>query len=145
MIETRLARPASSPGRPARNAPVEFPERLALYVHSMHREQAPALLEALAEAPRARALAYVEDLKAIDSAQRQARLTREFGTRADAFDRVAKLLVDAAPPLRRAIVRYLPAALRARFPHLDGPAEPCPPAMDALAARLAREVVRTRA
>lgn len=145
MSETRLAKPASSSGRPARNAPVEFPERLALYVHAMHREQASALLDALAEKPRARALAYVEDLKAIDSAQRQARLTREFGTRPDALDRVAKLLVDAAPPLRRAIVRHLPAALRSRFPHLDGPEAPCPPAMDALAARLAREAIRTRA
>lgn len=144
MSQTRLARPASK-GRPARNAPVEFPERLALYVHAMHREQAPTLLDALADQPRARALAYVEDLKAIDSAQRQARLTSEFGTRPDALDRVGKLLVDASPPLRRAIVSFLPPALRARFPHLDGPAEPCPPAMEALAARLAREAIRTRA
>jgi hypothetical protein len=145
MSETRLAKPASSSKRLARNAPVEFPERLALYIHAMHREHASALLEALAEEPRARALAYIEELKAIDSAQRQARLTREFGTRSDALDRVAQLLVDAAPPLRRALVRHLPPALRARFPHLDVADAPCPPARDALAARLVRELIRTLA
>lgn len=144
MKPTRIAK---SPER-ARLGPnhvVEFPERVALYVHAMHRDSTAALLDAFAEAPRARALAYVEDLKAIDSAQRQARLTREFGTLPDAVDRVQQLLVEAAPPLRRAIVRHLPAALQPRFAHLAAAAEPCPPAMDALAARLAREVLRARA
>lgn len=108
----------------------------------MHREQAPALLDCLAEAPRARATARIEALQGIASAQRQALLTREFGAAPDAMERLQALLVAAAPPLRKAIVRHLPPALRAAFPHLEGPDPACPPAMDALGARLARETIR---
>jgi hypothetical protein len=119
-----------------------FPERLALYLYAMHRDQAPVLLEALADTPRTRALAFMEDLKVVDSAQRQARLTREFGARPDALPRVEALLLTSAPPLRRAIVGCLPPALQAHFPHLHGGAGATAPAMMALAARLAREAVR---
>ncbi|MEW6435091.1 MAG: hypothetical protein AB1730_26620 [Myxococcota bacterium] len=144
MKPTRIAKSLER-ARPGPNHAVEFPERVALYIHAMHRESAAALLDAFSDAPRARANAYIADLKAIDSAQRQARLTREFGAVPDAADRAQQLLVEASPPLRRAIFRHLPAAMQARFAHLATAAEPCPPAMDALAARLAREVVRARA
>jgi hypothetical protein len=144
MTSTRVDR-SPEKRRLAVNHVVGFPERVAMYVHALHRESTPALLEGFAEGPRARALAYVEDLQACDSGMRQGRLTREFGTQPDAIDQVQRLIVQASPPLRRAIVRHLPPALRSRFAHLDRPGDTWPPAMDALAARLVREVLRARA
>jgi hypothetical protein len=144
MKPTRVARTPEQGRRPV-NHVVGFPERLALYVYALHKERTPALLEGLSDGPRARAAAYVEDLRACDSAMRQARLTKEFGTLPDAVDRVHQLVVEASPPLRRAIVRHLPPALRSRFAHLDRPGDSWPPAMDALAARLVRETLRARA
>lgn len=143
MKPTRVSRPPQSRRGPAEVEVPGFPERVALYVYALHRDQAPALLEAFAEAPRSTAEAYVDELKGLDSALRQARLTREFGARPDALQRANALIVTASPPLRRALVRHLPPHLRARFPHLDTPgAPPANPAMEALAARLVRETLR---
>ena len=142
MGPTRAAR---GPGQGRlRHTPPGFPERVALYLVALHRERAATLLEGLSAAPRARAEAYMEELIRCDSAMRQARLTREFGTLPDAIEHLQQLVVDASPPLRRALARHLPPAFRARFAHLEGGEAP-PPAMDAFAARLVREVLRARA
>lgn len=143
MKPTRVSRPPPSRRGPGDVEVPGFPERIALYLYALHRDQAPALLESLAEAPRAAAQMYLEELQGLDSALRQARLTRDFGARPDALQRANELIVNASPPLRRALVRHLPPHLRARFPHLDTPGVPPGPlAMEALAARLVREALR---
>lgn len=148
---TRIVRPPPKVSAPAKKAPAAppqprgFPERVALYVQALHRDRTASLLECFADAPRARAQACAKELQSISSALRQARLTTEFGTLPDALDRVQRLVLEASPSLRCAIVRHLPPALRARFSHLERPDHQAPPAMDALAARLAREVLRAPA
>ncbi|MEW5739553.1 MAG: hypothetical protein AB1938_11540 [Myxococcota bacterium] len=127
---------------PPASRTLAFAERVALYAYSLHRDRLPDLLEGLAAGPRKSAERYVEELKAADSATRQARLSLEFGTLPDALERVQQLIVEASPALRCALVRHLPPPLRARFSHLERPADATPAAMDAFAARLVREVLR---
>jgi hypothetical protein len=145
MKPTRLSRtpPKGRSASPKRT--LTFAERMALYLYSLHRDRLPELLDGLADEPRKDAMAYVDELKATDSATRQARLTLEFGTLPDAFERVQRLILEASPTLRCALVRHLPPALRTRFPHLDRPSGAPTPAMDAFAARLAREAIRALA
>src|SRR5262249_33526713 len=66
-------------------------ERLALLSCAMAKEQAPALLEMLAAPHRGRAAEYLRQVAVLDSASRQGRLSREFGERKDAPERLRKL------------------------------------------------------
>ncbi len=120
---------------------LSFPERVALFVCALHKAQANALLELFAEKPGQAAIAFAQEMTNCDSGTRQARLSREFGARADAMERLRKLVVDAPLALRYAIVEQLPPAQRALFPHLQGK-QASPPAMRAVASRLIREAAR---
>ncbi len=118
-----------------------FEERVALFVFALHREECAALLAHFAEGPRRAATSLVDELARADSPTRQARLTREFGARADGPRRLRELIVEASPAMRLALVEQLPEAQRALFPHL-APVAPVAPAMRAIAARLVREALR---
>jgi hypothetical protein len=126
---------------PPRARELDFPERVALFVCALHKAQATTLLELFAETPRQAATNFAQELTNCDSGTRQARLSREFGARVDAMQRLRKLVVDAPLALRFAIVEQLPPAQRALFPHLQGKAA-APPAMRAIASRLIREAAR---
>lgn len=117
-------------------------ERVALFVGSIHRQRAEELLQGFALPPRARAVAFLQDMKQWDSAQRQARLAHEFGLRQDADERTRELVEQTEGQLRAALVASLPPSVRRQFPQHDGDADAFPLAVRALAARLVREASR---
>jgi hypothetical protein len=129
--------------RPPERARAELAERVALFAVVMDAKQPPALLEGLAELTRDEAVKMLNDAKAWTSSTRQARVSVEFGTRPDQHDRLAEVVAEAAPALRRALYAHMSPQQRARFPHLalKGPADP-PAGMVRLAARLVREATR---
>lgn len=119
-----------------------FPERVALFIGAVHRQRAEELLEGFAPTPRERSVAFVQNMKKWDSAQRQARLAHEFGVRQDAGERIQDLVVRTSGDLRSAVVASLPPAVRAQFPQFKGGADTFPVAVRALAARLVKEASR---
>lgn len=137
MSKTRADRP-----RPDGPRDLGFVERVALFVCAMHKERASELLEGFADTPRSKALEFAAQVKAWDSSTRQARLTREFGARIDAAERIKQLIVEASPELRVAIAQELPPAQRAAYPHLKVTDAQPSPAMRSLAARLVRAATR---
>ena len=118
---------------------LSFTERVTLFVCAMRKSQAGALLDCFADRPKARALAFAQQVRQWDSSTRQARLTREFGGRTNRFECLQALVVEAPPLLRGALGEQLPEDQRVLFPHLH-PTTPVAPAMRALASRLVREV-----
>jgi hypothetical protein len=117
-----------------------FAEHLAIYLCAMHRDEGDALLEGLAHKKSAASLFH--QLVQGDSASRQAALTKEFGIRVDAKERIHALVVQAPAALRSQIVKSLPANLRGHFPHLEREDTEASPALVALAQRLVRETMR---
>ena len=144
---TRLDRPPAKLARAVRreDGPRElsFVERTTLFVCALHRERALDLVEGFADASRSTARGFARQVMDWDSSTRQARITRELGSRPDAAERLRALIVEASPLLRQAIAAILPPAQRALFPHLDEAAvAPLAPVLKALAERLVREAVR---
>lgn len=138
-MKTRVDRPTERIDGPRQ---LGFSERVALFVCAMHKDHADELLAGFADKQRARAEEFAKQVRRWDSSTRQARLSREFGTRLDAAERLKQLIVEASPELRAAIAAQLPPAQRAAYPHLcDAQATPSP-AMVALAARLVRYATR---
>lgn len=119
-----------------------FPERVALFVGALHRQQADALFEGFSSEAQQRAIAFAAEMKQWDSARRQGRLAHEFGVSRDAGERLQQLVVMTGGELRAAIVASLPPAVRAQFPQFTGGAETFPVAVRALAARLVKEASR---
>lgn len=119
-----------------------FPERVALFVGTIHKPRADELLAGFASEPRERASAFGRELHQWDSATRQARLAHEFGVRHEAGERIQQLVVQTSGALRAAIVASLPPAVRSQFPQFAGGAEAFPVAVRALAARLVKEASR---
>ena len=121
---------------------VGLPERVALFVAAIHKARAEELLSGFNEGLQERARAFVDDMKAWDSGQRQARLAHEFGVRHDAGQRIQQLVVQTSGALRAAVVASLPPAVRQQFPQFAGGAETFPTALRAVAARLVKEASR---
>ena len=122
-------------------------ERLALLASAMAKEQAPALLEMLAAAHRGRAAEYLRQVAGLDSASRQGRLTREFGERNDAPERLRKTLAELSPRQRAVAYSRLPPYLRALMTPEGATAanrfaDEEPPALRAFVERLVKEAVR---
>lgn len=97
------------------NPSLSYVERLTLFVSSMHKAHAAALLEGLVSPKRHQALQLSQHLTRWDSATRQARLAREFGAQRDALERLRGMLAHAPPLLRAAMAEHLPAPVRAAF------------------------------
>ena len=121
---------------------VGFPERLALFVTALHKQQTDELFVCLAGPVEKRAFAFAAEMKQWDSARRQARLAHEFGVRPDATERLTRLVLSVDGVLRAAVVAALPATLRREFPQFQGAADSFPEAVRAVAARLVREASR---
>jgi hypothetical protein len=119
-----------------------FPERVALFITALHKQQADELFAGLAAPMHKRASHFSSDMKLWDSARRQARLAHEFGVRADAPERLKKLVLSVEGPLRAAVVACLPPAMKRDFPQFTTPAPSFPEPVRALAARLVREATR---
>ena len=122
-------------------------ERLALLTGALAKEHAPALLEMLASPHRGRAAEYLRQLAALDSASRQGRLSREFGERTDAPERLRQLLTALSPRQRAIAYLKLPVYLRTLMPPeaataASRPSEEDPPALRAFAERLVKEAMR---
>jgi hypothetical protein len=120
---------------------LSFVERVTLFVCAAHRDRAMELLDGFAGSPRKEARAFARTVADWSSAARQARLTIDFGTRADAPARVHALLREASPAMRAALVEALPEPLRPR----GDPGTAVPegsPMLAALAHRLVREAIR---
>ena len=120
-----------------------FAERIALFAVVMNAKQGPELLEGLADVVRDEACEVLRDVQKCPSSTRQARMSLEFGARADQHERLALLVNEASVGLRSALLAHMTPAQKARFPHLaarkgTGPS----PGMDSLAARLVREATR---
>lgn len=116
-----------------------FPERVALYGCASQKSELPARLDRLAGAERAQE--FAEQVLKWDSPTRQARLSREFGSRGGALEGLRALIVEAPPGLRVAIAEQLPPTWRAHFAHLKA-RSPIAPALANLASRLIREATR---
>lgn len=133
------------PEVPSRPGNLRFEERLALFVHSLDRSNAAALLQGLHDRHSGRALAYLQRLESMPSVERQGHLAAQFGVRADAPERVRELWADASVLLRADLYRALPPFLRTLFPGFKA-AAPCDgpegASRRAFAERLVREVTR---
>ncbi|MBM4781609.1 MAG: hypothetical protein GQE15_28365 [Archangiaceae bacterium] len=116
-----------------------FVERTTMFVVAMKKEDGDALLEGFASEPRQRARVFAQQLAALDSPTRQARLALEFGVREGGRERVNKLMGEVSPALRAAIIGLLPQTWRPATPTLRNPPSPV---MLAIAARLIREATR---
>ena len=121
---------------------LDFAERVALFVVSMHKEQSFVLLEGFAQAPRAVARRFAYHVAQLDSASRQARLAHEFGVRPDATSRLQALIAEAPPLLRCALARALPMSAKAQLPPMNDDRGAPGPALLDLARRLVREASR---
>ncbi|MBN8226350.1 hypothetical protein JYK02_02385 [Corallococcus macrosporus] len=126
---------------PALSLPLE---RIALVVCVLSRERAAELLGGLVDAEAGRALRHLERFAAMPSAQRQAKVSVEFGERADAANRLALFLESAPEVLRQEALRGLPPYHRSRFPQWETTAsrEEAAPGLTALAERRIREALR---
>ncbi len=127
---------------PAHGAYSRFEERLALFIHSLDRTNAAQLLEGLAPRQAERAGRYLRELGRVASAERQGRLSAEFGARPDAPERLRDLWAEAGSLLRQDIYRLLPPYYRTLFPNYSthpGTDEEANPARQAFADRLIRE------
>lgn len=131
---TRLLRP---PGAEA----ADLARRVALFVLVMSARRPGALLEGFADLCRDDAEEVLREAKDWTSAERQARISVEFGARADQHELLADLVCEATPELRRALYAHMSPPQQARFPHLRS-SQASTPAMESLAARLVREATR---
>ncbi|PZR08197.1 MAG: hypothetical protein DI536_25140 [Archangium gephyra] len=121
---------------------LNFSEKVALFVTTLHREQSDALLTGFATESQQRATQFAAQVKTWDSGQRQARLTHEFGVPPDAADRLKQVVVGVDGVLRAAVVASLPPSMRQQFPQFKGEVESFPEVVKGLAARLVREAGR---
>ena len=112
-----------------------FTERTTLFLVAVKKTEATELLEGFAPSQAERARRCAQQLTAMDSATRQARLSHEFGPSPQFSAQIHTLLTQASPGLRAALIAHLPQQLR---PAGAQPA-PIPPALKSLAARLVRE------
>lgn len=131
--------------RHADTQPLDFAQKVALFVTAMHKDKAVALLDGLAPRERERAQAFSGDVRGWDSARRHARLAWEFGVRPDAEEKLEVLVAGVSGGLREAVVALLPLAMQRRFPRRAGGvggAESAPDLVWGVAARLIREVSR---
>lgn len=119
-------------------------ERYALVVLVFGRERAGELLEGLGAREAQRAKEHLARLAALSSAQRQAKVTVEFGMRSDPAEQVRQTMSEAPEVLRKEIFRRLPPYLRSLFParSVEPPDPSVTPALCALAERLIREATR---
>jgi len=123
--------------------PSSFVERVTLFVSSLHKAHARALLEGLASPKRQAALKLSQHITRWDSATRQARLAREFGAQRDALERLRRVFASAPPQLRAAISEHLPAPIRATFSARQPVSiAACSLALHSRAQRLIHEAVR---
>lgn len=133
------------PEVPSRPGNLRFEERLALFVHSLDRANAAALLQMLHDRHAGRALAYLQRLESMPSAERQGNLAAQFGVRTDAPERLRELWAEAPVLLRADLYRALPPFLRTLFPGFKAgaPSEGPEAALRrAFAERLVREATR---
>jgi hypothetical protein len=136
--------PAAKAATP-RTPPALLPlARYALVVLVFGRERAAELLEGLGDREAERAKEHLSGFAALTSAQRQAKVALEFGTRSDPAEELRALMAEAPELLRREIFRRLPPYHRTLFVarRLEPPDASTPPALAALAERLIREVTR---
>lgn len=122
--------------------PLHFSERVALFVVATRKEKLDELFAGFEASSQKRATHFSAALSACDSAQRQARLSLEFGPRFDAAERLQTVVVEAHPHLRAAIVEALPTRWKVLFPQFQSSSNTVAPAMRALASRLALEAQR---
>jgi hypothetical protein len=129
----------------AKTPPALLPlARFALVALVLGKERAAELLEGLGEREAERAKEHLACFAALSSAQRQAKVAAEFGTRSDPVEQLRGLMAEAPEALRREIFRKLPPYYRSLFPEPGrGFTESStPPALCALAERLIREATR---
>ncbi|MFP2898676.1 hypothetical protein [Corallococcus sp. 4LFB] len=126
---------------PALSLPLE---RIALVVCVLARERAAELLGGLVDAEAGRALRHLERFADMPSAQRQAKVSVEFGERTDAASRLALFLEAAPEALRQEALRGLPPYHRSRFPQweVSTSRSEAAPVLTALAERRIREALR---
>lgn len=125
--------------------PLPMPlERLALVAWVLGRERAEELLFGLEAGAAASASEHLRRLASLPSAQRQAKVSVEFGERPDAAARLRQLMGEASPLLRGELLRRLPPYHRTLFPSepRGAPRQDVPHALSLLAERLIREATR---
>ncbi len=125
--------------------PLPMPlERLALVAWVLGRERAAELLCGLEAGAAASASEHLRRLASLPSAQRQAKVSVEFGERPDAAARLRQLMSEASPLLRGELLRRLPPYHRTLFPSepRGAPRQDVPHALSLLAERLIREATR---
>ncbi|MCE9667513.1 hypothetical protein LY474_06765 [Myxococcus stipitatus] len=119
-------------------------ERYALVAWVLGRERAELLLEGLGARDAERAKAHLRYLASLPSPRRQAKVSVEFGERADAAARLKTLMDEVPEPLRKEVFRRLPPYHRSLFPgrRVEAADPLSPPALAVLAERLIREATR---
>jgi hypothetical protein len=137
--------PPAKVARAPRTPPALLPlARFALVALVFGRERASELLEGLGVREAERAREHLAVFSAMSSAQRQARVTVEFGMRSDPADSLRALMAEAPEALRREIFRRLPPYHRSLFRgrRVEPPDASTTPALCAFAERLIREATR---
>ncbi|NVJ19750.1 MULTISPECIES: hypothetical protein [Myxococcus] len=144
-LSVRAPVPLAEQATTIRRQPPILPlERYALVTWVLGRERAEELLEGLGTEALKRAKAHLRCIVAMPSAQRQAKVAKEFGERSDAAARLKALMDEVPEPLRKEVFRRLPPYHRTLFPgRKEEPSDPlAPPLLAALAERLIREATR---
>lgn len=145
VLSARARVPLAEQATTIRRQPPILPlERYALVTWVLGRERAEELLEGLGTEAMKRAKAHLRRIVAMPSAQRQAKVAKEFGERSDAATRLKALMDEAPEPLRKEVFLRLPPYHRTLFPGRKvEPSDPlAPPLLAALAERLIREATR---
>jgi hypothetical protein len=120
----------------------ELARRIALFALVSKHPRAEAVLAGLGPERSAVALKLLKTATAWPSPKRQARVTLEFGNRADQHERLAAIFAEAPPALRQAMCAHMSPQQQARFPRLASKGLRPAPGRSAFAARLVREATR---
>lgn len=131
--------PAVAAGKPA----TSFADDLAIFAAAMNKNTA-ALLGTLSADLASRAQNKADELRAMSSADRRAKVAATFAPKTEATQRLRAVLSESGPLLRCEIFSQLPPWLRGEVADIvrTTPSEPVPPLVKVLAARLIRESTR---
>ncbi len=128
--------------QPREQRVLRFEEKVALFVTALNKETAEGLMSGFAGELAGRAKHFCAEVRSWDSAQRQARLTYEFGVVPHAEEKLKELVAGVQGGLRNAVLASLPQTMQPRFPPAPGGLESVPEVVRGVAVRLVRETSR---
>lgn len=140
VLPPRADRTQLQPAIVAGRSGVEFAEDLATFAAAMTKQPA-AVLNTLSPDLAVHAIRRANELHALKSTDRRAKIAATFAPRTDAVRRIRAVLAESGPLLKAEIYAQLPPWLRVDVADLvrSGPKTKVAPLVSKLAARLIRE------